>query len=66
MTPGVREGLVHSLPIQTDPNVQITLIDMVVSMRVHRAVPQLQRLAKRPDALPVVRAQAEAGIGKLI
>ena len=64
--PGVREGLANSLPIQTDPNVQIALIDMVVSLRVHRAVPQLQRLAKRPDALPVVRAQAEAGIGKLI
>jgi hypothetical protein len=39
---------------------------MVVSMRVRRAVPQLERLSKRADALPVVRAQAEAGIGKLI
>ena len=64
--PGVREGLANSLPIQTDPNVQIALIDIVVSLRVHRAVPQLQRLAKKADALPVVRAQAEAGIGKLI
>ncbi|MBH8557380.1 HEAT repeat domain-containing protein [Hymenobacter negativus] len=64
--PGVREGLANSLPIQTDPNVQIALIDMVVSLRVHRAVPQLQRLAKKADALPVVREQAEAGIGKLI
>ena len=64
--PRVGEALVHSLPIQTDPNVQITLIDMLVTLRVHRAVPQLERLAKRPDALPVVRAQAEAGIGKLI
>ena len=64
--PRVGEALVHSLPIQTDPNVQITLIDLLVSLRIHRAVPQLERLAKRPDALPVVRAQAEAGIGKLI
>ncbi|HEX8327389.1 MAG TPA: zf-HC2 domain-containing protein [Hymenobacter sp.] len=64
--PRVREGLANSLAIQTDPNVQITLIDMVVSMRVRRAVPQLERLSKRRDALPVVRAQAEAGIGKLI
>ncbi|MBJ6110712.1 HEAT repeat domain-containing protein [Hymenobacter sp. BT523] len=64
--PQVREGLVHSLAIQTDPNVQITLIDMVVAMHVRRAVPQLEKLSKRPDALPVVRAQAEAGIGKLI
>ncbi|MFD2718120.1 HEAT repeat domain-containing protein [Hymenobacter monticola] len=64
--PRVREGLVHALSVQTDPNVQITLIDMVVSMQVRRAVPQLEKLSKRPDALPVVRAQAEAGIGKLI
>ena len=64
--PRVGEALVHSLSLQTDPNVQITLIDMLVTMRLHRAVPQLERLAKRPDALPVVRAQAEAGIGKLI
>lgn len=64
--PRVREGLVYALAIQTDPNVQITLIDMVVSLRVRRAVPQLERLARRADALPVVRAQAEAGIGKLI
>ena len=64
--PRVGEALVHSLPIQTDPNVQITLIDLLVSLRVRRAVPQLERLAQRPDALPVVRAQAEAGIGKLI
>ncbi|MBF9143702.1 HEAT repeat domain-containing protein [Hymenobacter properus] len=64
--PRVREGLVHALSVQTDPNVQITLIDMVVSMRVRRAVPQLEKLSKRPDALPVVRAQATAGIGKLI
>lgn len=64
--PRVADALVHSLPIQTDPNVQITLIDMLVTLRIHRAVPQLQRLAKKPDALPVVRAQAEAGIGKLI
>ena len=64
--PRVGEALVQSLPIQTDPNVQITLIDMMVSLRVRQAVPQLQRLSKRPDALPVVRAQAEAGIGKLI
>lgn len=64
--PRVGTALVHSLPLQTDPNVQITLIDLLVALRVPRAVPQLERLAQRPDALPVVRAQAEAGIGKLI
>ncbi|WP_310396569.1 HEAT repeat domain-containing protein [Hymenobacter sp.] len=64
--PRVGEALAQALPNQTDPNVQITLIDMLVALRVRRAVPQLERLSKRPDALPVVRAQAEAGVGKLI
>ena len=39
---------------------------MLVSLRVHRAVPQLERRSQRFDVLPVVRAQAEAGVGKLI
>ncbi|MBC6990599.1 HEAT repeat domain-containing protein [Hymenobacter sp. BT491] len=64
--PRVGEAFVQSLPIQTDPNVQITLIEMLVELNERRAVPQLERLAKRRDALPVVRKQAEAGIGILI
>jgi HEAT repeat protein len=64
--PRVGEAFVQSLPIQTDPNVQITLIEMLVELHERRAVPQLERLAKQRDALPVVRKQAEAGIGVLI
>ena len=64
--PRVGEAFVHSLPIQTDPNVQITLIELLVALRDQRAVPSLERLARRRDALPVVRKQAEAGLGKLI
>ena len=64
--PRVGEAFVHSLPIQTDPNVQITLIELLVALRDPRAVPSLERLARRRDALPVVRKQAEAGLGKLI
>ncbi|QDA60987.1 HEAT repeat domain-containing protein [Hymenobacter jejuensis] len=64
--PRVGEAFVQSLPIQTDPNVQITLIEILVELNERRAVPQLERLAKRRDALPVVRKQAEAGIGILI
>ncbi|MFC7670276.1 HEAT repeat domain-containing protein [Hymenobacter humi] len=46
--PRVREGLANSLAIQTDPNVQIALIDMVVSMRVRRAVPQARAPLQAP------------------
>ncbi|NVO86634.1 HEAT repeat domain-containing protein [Hymenobacter terrestris] len=62
----VGPALAQSLAVQTDPNVQITLIDMLVSLRRKQAVPQLQRLAQRPDALPVVRHQATQGIGVLL
>ncbi|OUJ76214.1 HEAT repeat domain-containing protein [Hymenobacter crusticola] len=64
--PRVGSALVHSLPLQTDPNVQITLIELLVELRTPEAVPQLERLAQRRDALPVVRQQAEQGIGLLI
>ena len=62
----VGPALVQALPQQTDPNVQITLIELLVRLHEKRAVPQLQRLAQRPDALPVVRQQAEQGIGVLL
>jgi hypothetical protein len=64
--PRVGEAFVHSLPIQTDPNVQITLIELLVALRDPRAVTSLERLARRRDALPVVRDQAKAGLGRLI
>jgi anti-sigma factor RsiW len=64
--PRVGPALVEALPLQTDPNVQITLIELLVRLRETRAVPHLQRLAQRPDALPVVRQQAESGVGLLI
>ncbi|AMR26423.1 hypothetical protein A0257_04430 [Hymenobacter psoromatis] len=64
--PRVGPALVEALPLQTDPNVQITLIDALVTLREKRAVPGLEELAKKPDALPAVRQQAESGLGQLI
>ncbi|WP_254245215.1 HEAT repeat domain-containing protein [Hymenobacter sp. BRD67] len=52
--------------MQTDPNVQITLIDALVTLREKRAVPQLEELARQPEVLPAVRQQAESGLGQLI
>ena len=64
--PRVGPALVEALPLQTDPNVQITLIEMLVQLREKRAVPQLQQLSQQPEALPAVRQQAASGLGQLI
>ncbi len=64
--PRVGPALVEALPLQTDPNVQITLIETLVTLREKRAVPQLEELARQPQALPAVRQQAESGLGQLI
>ncbi|SFQ80897.1 HEAT repeat domain-containing protein [Hymenobacter arizonensis] len=64
--PRVAEAFVQSLTIQTDPYVQILLIELLVEMREQRAKPELERLSRRPDALPVVRQEAKAGLGQLI
>lgn len=64
--PRVGPALVEALPLQTDPNVQITLIEVLVTLREKRAVPQLEQLAQKPEALPAVRQQAESGLGQLI
>ncbi|WP_400190186.1 HEAT repeat domain-containing protein [Hymenobacter sp. B81] len=64
--PRVGEAFTQSLTIQTDPNVQILLIELLVNMRERRAATQLEQLARKPDALPIVRQQAEYGLGTLI
>jgi anti-sigma factor RsiW len=64
--PRVGPALVQALPNQRDPNVQITLIELLVALRDKRAVPTLERLSRQQDALPAVRQQAQTGIGLLI
>ena len=63
--PGVREALIQSLKIQTDANVQITLIELLVSIKEKRAVDAMQRLAKNQQVIDVVRQKAEEGFTKL-
>ncbi|GAB3882217.1 HEAT repeat domain-containing protein [Spirosoma agri] len=63
--PEVREALIQSLAIQTDPNVQLTLIDVLVSIKEKRAVDEIQRLVQNQNVLDVVRTRAEEGINRL-
>lgn len=63
--PAVRDALIQSLQIQTDPNIQITLIEVLVAIKEKRAVDEMQRLAQRQQLLDVVRLKAKEGISRL-
>jgi hypothetical protein len=63
--PGVSEALIQSLSIQTDPNVQISLIETLVSIKEKRAESQLMHLANNKEVLDVVRVKAEEGVSRL-
>lgn len=62
----VRQAFTKSLKIQTDPLIQIALIDMLVSLKEKKAVDELTQLAQRKDLLPIVKNKAQEGIGILI
>ena len=63
--PMVRKALIGSLTIQTDPAVQITLIQFLVKMREKEIVKQLQKIADDKGAMKAVRDEAYSGILKL-
>lgn len=62
----VRNAFIRSLPMQTDPLMQITLIDVLVTLKEKKALEQLQKLAEKENVLPIVKNKAEEGIGILI
>ncbi|WP_266203857.1 HEAT repeat domain-containing protein [Pontibacter kalidii] len=62
----VRTALIRSLPTQTDPLMQLTLIDMLVELKEQKAVEQLQILTQKENLLPIVKNKAEEGIGILL
>ncbi|WP_259015208.1 HEAT repeat domain-containing protein [Emticicia fluvialis] len=64
--PMVREGLIQSLKIQTDPNIQITLIELLVIMKEKRASTTLEQISKDKAALDIVRLKAQEGAARLI
>jgi hypothetical protein len=61
----VKEALIRSLAIQTDPNIQISLIEALVAIREKRAVEQFQQLARNQEVLDVVRLKATEGMNRL-
>ncbi|GGN04817.1 hypothetical protein GCM10010967_44830 [Dyadobacter beijingensis] len=61
----VKEALIQSLAIQTDPNIQISLIESLVAIREKRAVEQFEQLARNQEVLDVVRLKATEGANRL-
>ena len=62
----VRKAFIKGLATQTDPILQIKLIDMLVGLDEKRALPKLQEMMQEEAQMKVVKQKAAQGIGKLL
>lgn len=63
--PKVRNELIKGLSTQTDPVVQMALIQLMVQMKEKAAVKPLQKLTEDESVLPAVKDEAYAGVVRL-
>lgn len=63
--PVVRKGLIEALSKQTDPMVQISLIQLMVQLNEKKAVRDLQRMVEDAETIKAVKDEAYSGIMKL-
>lgn len=61
----IKKALIASLYHQTDPVVQITLIEWMVVLKAKEAVRPLEKIIQDENTLPTVKDEAQAGIFKL-
>ena len=64
--PKVRVAFMQALLKQTDPLVQITLIDILVGIKEKKAIEGLKQLTEKENLLPAVKQKAQQGLGTLI
>ncbi|HVN59323.1 MAG TPA: zf-HC2 domain-containing protein [Bacteroidales bacterium] len=62
----VRDSLVKSLPHQTDPIIQVTLINILVEKKERDATASIRSLISSPSTLREVKAVAESGLKVLL
>ncbi len=62
----VRQAFINGLSNQTDPILQIKLIDMLVGLNEKRALPKLQEMMMNDSHMKIVKQKAAQGIGQLI
>jgi hypothetical protein len=61
----VKSALIQALSHQTDPVIQIALIQLMVQMKEKEAIKSLQKITEDEETLPAVKDEAYAGIFKL-
>ena len=61
-TPSVRHEIIHALPEQSSPLMQIALADVLVRMNDSESRAALQQVLHKPDLLPDVRDRITQGI----
>jgi hypothetical protein len=62
----VRKAFINGLTSQTDPVLQIKLIEMLVGLNEKRALPKLQQMMEQESQMMVVKQKAAEGIGRLL
>ena len=65
-SPVARTAIVQSIPKQTSPLVQISLIDLLVDLKVTDAAPELESLSADEATNLSVRERAKWALGKLV
>lgn len=63
---GVKEALIQALAQEERPEVQITIIDVLVAIQARAAVGTLEDLLKKEDLMEVVKNKAADGLQQLI
>jgi hypothetical protein len=62
----VRKAFINGLVTQSDPMLQIKLIEMLVAMNEKRALPKLKQMLEQETQMKVVKQKAAEGIVKLL
>lgn len=61
----IQKALVNSLPQQEDPQMQLTLIDMLVQLKAKGALNEMNKLLMDSETREIVRERLQAGIAEL-
>lgn len=61
----VRQAMIQSLRLQTEPNLQISLMEMLVRLKEKGAVNEMERLMDNSKLPEIVKFKAAEGVGEL-